>query len=251
MKISGNTILITGGATGIGFEIASLLLKKDNEVIICGRHADKLEKAKIQIPEIHIKVADVSLDNDRKNLFSWITEWFPNFNILINNAGIQQILFLNGSNKTRMIDDEISINLNAPIHMTDLVVPHFLKQKEAAIINISSGLGYIPIAIMPVYCATKAAIHSFSISSRHQLKDTPIKVFEIIPPIVETELGRDSSRKERIVRGIPASEVAIETVNALVDDRYEYPIGMASNLYNAAKSDNSTLVFNNMNSQRE
>jgi uncharacterized oxidoreductase len=251
MKTAGNTILITGGATGIGFEIASLLLKNENEVIICGRHADKLESAKIQLPGIHIKVADVSVENNRKDLISWITDSFPDFNILINNAGIQQILFLNGNNTTSMIDDEISINLNAPIHFTDLVVPHFLKQKEAAIINISSGLGYIPIAIMPVYCATKAAIHSFSISSRHQLKDTPIKVFEIIPPIVETELGRDSSRKERIVRGIPASEVAIETLNALGNDLYEYPFGLASNLYNAAKSENSTLVFNNMNSRRE
>jgi uncharacterized oxidoreductase len=119
------------------------------------------------LPGIQTIVADVSENTARKNLISRVTAEYPSFNVLINNAGIQQILKLNGSIAPGAIDSEIAVNFGAVIHLTDLVVPHFLHKNEAAIINISSGLGFIPVAIMPVYCATKAAIHSFCITSRH------------------------------------------------------------------------------------
>jgi uncharacterized oxidoreductase len=128
-----------------------------------------------------------------------------------------------------------------------LFVPHLAKQKEAAIINISSGLAFIPVAAMPVYCATKAALHSFTISIRHQLKETSIKVFEIAPPIVETELGHDSTRKEGKLEGISPSQVADETFDAVESNRFELAIDMAQSLYDAARSDKAEFVFNRMN----
>jgi len=144
-------------------------------------------------------------------------------------------------------EDEIEINLTAPIHLSAYFIPLLLKRKEAAIVNISSGLGFVPIASMPVYCATKAAIHSFSLSLRHQLKDTSIEVFEIIPPIVDTELDK-GARGERGQqdRGIPPSEVARATLKALENDEYELAVGMAENLRMGSRN-NPEQTFQNIN----
>jgi uncharacterized oxidoreductase len=135
-------------------------------------------------------------------------------------------------------ENEIDINLTAPIHLSAYFIPDLLKQKDSAIINISSGLAFVPLAVMPVYCATKAAIHSFSVSIRHQLRDTSIKVFEVIPPIVDTELDK-GTRDERGQedKGIPPSEVAKATLKALQKDEYEIAIGMAQNLRMGSRND--------------
>lgn len=247
MKTSGNTILITGGATGIGLALAEHLLNEGNEVIICGRRAERLQDAKQKFPGLHTRVADVASETGREELMNWVASQFPSFNMLINNAGIQQLFFLKKPNSTASIYNEVVTNLIAPIHLTNLAIPHLSKQKEAAIVNITSGLAFVPLVIAPVYCATKAALHSFCLSSRHQLSDTSIKIFEIIPPIVETELGHDNSRKEREVRGIQPSEVAVETLKALATDQFEVPIGMAAGIYNAARSGKVNEVLQRMN----
>ena len=144
-------------------------------------------------------------------------------------------------------ENEIEINFTAPIHLSAYFIPLFLKQKEAAIVNVSSGLCFVPIAAMPIYCATKAAIHSFSLSLRHQLRDTSIKVFEIVPPIVDTELDKGSREdREQEDRGIPPSEVAKATLRALEDDEYEVVIGMAQNLRMGARK-NPEQTFQNIN----
>jgi len=205
MKIEGNTVLITGGGTGIGFALADALVKAGNEVIICGRRESVLKEAKQKLPQLHIKVCDVSVERQRKALVSWISSNFKNFNMLINNAGIQRMIdFTSGESNRNTDEDEIDINLKAPIRLCELFVPLLMKQKQAAIVNVSSGLGFCPIAVMPVYCATKAAMHSFTVSVRHQLRKTSVKVFEIIPPIVDTDLdkgGRNERQQEE--RGIP------------------------------------------------
>ncbi len=127
------------------------------------------------------------------------------------------------------------------------MIPHLLDEKEAAIINVSSGLGFVPLAIMPLYCATKAAIHSFTLSLRHQLKDTPIKVFEVIPPIVDTELDRGARAKRcQADRGIPVTQAASEIMKGLQEDLYEIPIAGATNLIQGSKQ-NFDQVFNGMN----
>ena len=179
MKISGNTILITGGATGIGFALADVFSEAGNEVIICGRRLEKLDQAKRRLPRVKAIQCDISDAKDRSALFNWTVKNFPTLNILVNNAGIQrQIDFRKGTKPLSGGEDEIETNFRAPVHLAALFIPHLKKQQEAAIVNISSGLAFIPLAAVPVYCATKAAIHSFSLSLRHQLRETSIKVFE-------------------------------------------------------------------------
>ena len=247
MQTNNNTILITGGATGIGFALAEKFSKNGNTVIICGRRKDKLDEAKQKCPDLHVKTTDINNPKDRIALKEWIISNFPDFNILVNNAGIQKTFFIKQENTAEAITTEVMTNFISPIHLTNLLVPHLAKQKEAAIINISSGLAFIPVAAMPVYCATKAALHSFSISVRHQLKDTSVKVFEIAPPIVETELGHDSSRKEKSLEGITPVQVADETFDAVESNKFELAIGTALNLYQAAHSDKADFVFNRVN----
>lgn len=247
MKTSDNTVLITGGATGIGFAIAQKLLENGNTVIVCGRRGDRLAEAKSKLPSMHTRVADIANPKDRIELRDWVISNFPGLNIVVNNAGIQKTFFLKQENTTEAITEEVTTNLISPIHLANLFVPHLAKQREAAIVNMTSGLAYIPQAITPVYCATKAALHSFTLSARHQLKDTSIKVFEIAPPIVDTELGQESSHTEREVAGISPSQAANETILALQNDQYEYAIGMAQNLYRAAHSDKADMVFNQVN----
>ncbi len=248
MKLNGNTILITGGATGIGFALAEAFVKEGNDIIICGRREQKLKEAKSKLPQIHTRVCDLSTEKEREALYNWVESNFKDLNILVNNAGIQRMIdFKTGISNLYVGENEIDINLRAPIHLSACFIPDLLKQKDSAIINVSSGLAFVPIAAMPVYCATKAAMHSFSVSIRHQLRDTSIKVFEVIPPTVDTELdkgARDERGQED--KGIPPSEVAKATLKALEKDEYEIAIGMAQNLRMGARN-NPEKIFQSIN----
>jgi len=235
MKITGNTILITGGATGIGLALAEAFLREGNQVIICGRREEKLQEAKLKLPSIHVRVCDVSKDSERETLFQWATNTFPSLNLLINNAGIQKEVDLRtGAVDLSEDEDEIDINLKAPIHLCAMFIPHLSKQRESAIVNITSGLAFTPLAVVPIYCATKAGLHSFSQSLRHQLRNTSIKVFEVAPPIVDTELDRGAreSREQENV-GISPVEVAEAALKGMKEDQLEIVIGLASNLRTA------------------
>jgi uncharacterized oxidoreductase len=249
VNISGNTVLITGGATGIGFSLAEEFIKADNEVIICGRRKEKLEEAKSKLPKVHTKVCDVSDPKERESLFSWIISDFASINVLINNAGIQRMIDLRGGiGSLTGGESEIDINFTSAVYLSAHFIPVFIQRKEAAIINVTSGLAFVPIAVMPVYCATKAALHSFSISLRHQLKGTPIKVFEIIPPTVDTELDRGTRARRNITyRGIPPSEVATSTMKALERDEFEHAVDQAKDIIEASRS-NFEGQFSRMNS---
>ena len=239
MKISRNTVLITGGATGIGFSLAEAFLREGNQVIICGRRESKLLAAQKKLRGLHIKVCDVSKEGERKLLFDWATSNFKSLNILVNNAGVQrEVDFTKGLLELKESKNEIKINLEAPIYLSAFFIPHLMNQKEAAIINVSSGVAFIPMAIAPVYCATKAAIHSFSLSLRHQLSGTAVKVYEVIPPIVDTELdkgAREARGQEN--RGIKPKEVALTTMKGIENDEYEIAIGMAQNLRTGSRTD--------------
>ena len=248
MKINGNTILITGGATGIGFALAETLVNAGNKVIICGRRENKLKEAKEKLPQIEIKVCDVLAEKEREGLFVWAKDNYPDLNVLINNAGIQRMVNLKkGTKELFSGENEIETNFAAPIYLSAYFIPWFLKKRETAIINVSSGLGFVPIAAMPVYCATKAAIHSFTISLRYQLKDTSIKVFEIVPPAVDTELGKGATSDEsQEYRGVPPSEVAEATIKALANNEYEIIVGEAKGLVAGART-NPEQAFQNIN----
>ncbi|WP_419880644.1 SDR family oxidoreductase [Peribacillus sp. B-H-3] len=190
MKLSGHTVLITGGASGIGLAFAERFLKAGSTVIIAGRREAKLKEAKKKFPALHTRVCDVSEENQRIELFNWAVSEFPGLNVLVNNAGIQQrVNLLNLQQDWNYYRNEISINVDAPIHLSMLFTSHFAKHDHAAIINVSSGLAMTPGVWVPVYSATKAAIHSFTISLRLQLEKTNIEVVEIFPPAVNTDLG--------------------------------------------------------------
>ncbi len=231
MKTSGNTILITGGTSGIGLAFAKRFLELHNKVIICGRREERLYKIKEAYKEIETRVCDIQLKEERISLASWVFKNFPETNILINNAGIQLLADLTKEVDLGRIYQEVEINLIAPIHLSSLFAEHLRQKNEAAVINISSGLAFTPIAVMPVYCATKAAIHSLTLSLRHQLKDTNIKVFEIAPPSVDTELGADR-RKDKLSThgGIHVDEFITEAMQYLENDVFESAVGPANNM---------------------
>ncbi|MBT2679350.1 SDR family NAD(P)-dependent oxidoreductase [Bacillus sp. ISL-35] len=192
MRLSGNTILITGGAAGIGFAFAERFIKAGNKVIICGRRESKLQEAKEKYPELITRVCDVTKETDRIALFDWVTSEHPDVNVLVNNAGIQQrynVLKTNAKEDWNYYSQEIASNIEAPFHFCMLFGPHFAIKDYSAILNVSSGLAFTPMAIAPIYSATKAAVHSFTVSLRHQLEDTSIEVIEVAPPAVNTDLG--------------------------------------------------------------
>jgi uncharacterized oxidoreductase len=232
VRTSGNAVLITGGATGIGLALAEVLVAKGNEVAICGRRRAKLVAAQRRIPRLQIRVCDVSRAASRQALLRWLRQRLPALNVLVNNAGIQRTVdFLKGPRDLPLADDELAINLAAPIHLAALLIPALRKRPEAAIVNISSGLGFTPLAQVPVYCATKAAIHSFSLSLRHQLRRTRVRVFEIAPPIVTTELAGRRRRPEEGDFTMSPEAVARSILAALEGDAYEVALGAAVNLH--------------------
>jgi uncharacterized oxidoreductase len=243
MKLSGNTVLITGGATGIGLAAAESFLKCGSEVLICGRSRDTLKAAKSRFPQLHIRVCDVTVPRSRAGLIRWATSHFRSLNVLVNNAGIQHSVdFTRGPRDLPQADAEIATNLSAPIHLSASLIPCLRRRRKAAIVFISSGLAFTPLAGVPVYCATKAAVHSLSMSLRHQLRHTRIKVFEIAPPMVATSLGGRRRSAEELEFCMSAEEVAQGILRALKRDEYEVALGSAAGLYRRRDA-----MFNDMN----
>jgi uncharacterized oxidoreductase len=217
MKTTGNIVLITGGTSGIGLAMARKFLDKGNVVIVTGTNADKAAAVQSELPNLKIELADI---RDRSALDRLVSE-YPDVNILINNVGIQyNYEFADPKILSAQIDAELDINLVAPLYLTKQFLPQLLKKQSAAVINVSSGLAIVPKQSAAIYCASKAALHSFSRSLRWQLEDTSIKVFEIIPPIVDTPMtaGRGKGK-------ISPEALVAEFWNNFGRDRYEIQIG--------------------------
>ncbi len=232
MELSGNTILITGGTSGIGKGFTEDFSQRNNKVIICGRREERLVDIKKKYKNVDIIICDVTNAEQRKSLAVQVIEKFPGVNVLINNAGIQLPADLSNKLDLNKLNNEFETNLIAPVHLVSLFIQHLKSKKESAIINISSGLAFVPLALVPIYCATKAAIHSYTLSLRHQLKKTSVKVFEIIPPSVDTELGYERRKdKNQTHGGIPVNEFINESMQAIGNDLFEAPIDGAKNLY--------------------
>lgn len=192
MNLSGNTILITGGGSGIGLAFAERFVKGGNQVIVCGRRKNVLQQAKEKFPGIITRVCDLTIESERAALFDWVTANYPEVNVLVNNAGIQQrfnVLKADAKDNWNYFSQEITANIEAPIHLSMLFAPFFAKKEKAAILNVTSGLAFTPLAIAPIYSATKAALHSFTMSLRYQLTETSVEVIEVAPPAVNTDLG--------------------------------------------------------------
>ena len=243
MNLNGNTVLVTGGASGIGFGLAQRFVHAGSTVIICGRREGKLAEAQAACPELHARTCDVADPSEREALFAWATNNFPDVNVLINNAGIQQRINLQEPPVWDDIEREIAINLSAPIHLASLFIPHLRARSHAAILNVTSGLAFSPLAMMPVYGATKAAMHSFTLSLRRQLSDADVTVVEVIPPAVDTDLGGPGVH----TYGVPLPEYVDSVVDQLLAGNTE-----ASYQYSAAVSRASREelddIFDKMNS---
>jgi uncharacterized oxidoreductase len=186
MNLSNNKILITGGASGIGLGLTERFVKENNTIIICGRREQVLKEVQQKFPGVITKKCDLADEQERIELYEWIQAAHPDTNVLINNAGIQNWMKMDDPDFYQRAKDEIQINAIAPVHLTSL----FIKLSSlATIMNVSSGLAFVPLTKVPVYCATKAFIHSFTLSSQYLLRSKNIEVIEIIPPALNTDLG--------------------------------------------------------------
>ncbi|MGC9352944.1 MAG: SDR family oxidoreductase [Mariniphaga sp.] len=221
MIVTGNTVLITGGSSGIGLALARRFLSLKNKVIITGRDITKLEQIKNDFPEFITFAGDLTNKNSLDELVLFIEQQHSDLNILINNAAVQyNYNFTDEPNLTYKIDYEVSANITAPIKLTGLLLPLLLKAKNSAVVNISSGLFIAPKKSASVYCATKSAIHSFTKTLRYQLENTDTKVFEIIPALVETPMtaGRGKSK-------ISPEQLTDEFFRNFKADKFESYIG--------------------------
>jgi len=226
MELKNNAILITGGATGIGYSMAKYFLEKGNRVLICGRREDRLAQAARELPGIQTIRCDVTSPEDHAALLAYVQSSFSNMNILVNNAGIQcDINLTKGLVDFKSSQSEIQINLEAPILISALFTPFLAGRENATIINVSSGLAFMPqyAVEMPVYCATKAGLHAFSIAQRKQLAPLGIRVIEIIPPMVESELNMASRIKRNMLQSphMMSSDEFVEKVLVKMEQNLE------------------------------
>ncbi len=248
MNFSNNTVLITGGASGIGLSLASHFVRNGSTVVVCGRDKDKLAAAKAKHPQITTYVCDLANSDDRVSMFKWISNEFPKLNVLINNAGIQRRgLQLTEEQPWERLNEEITINLEAPIHLSMLFIPQLVKQANPAILNVTSVLAFVPLTMAPIYSATKAALHSFTLALRQQLidSDSPISVIEIIPPAVNTDLGG----KGLHTFGVDVDEFTDAIVKQLERGQIEASYGSATESSQASR-EQLDLIFKQMNQGR-
>ncbi|MDQ6815325.1 MAG: SDR family NAD(P)-dependent oxidoreductase [Bacteroidota bacterium] len=186
MKSANNKILITGGATGIGLGLTKRFVEENNTVIICGRRESALKEVSDMLPSVITKACDLSIEAERVELYNWVAANHSDLNVLINNAGIQNWMSVSDNDFYLKANEEINTNVLAPIHLTTLFTNLPLLN---TIVNVTSGLAFVPLAKVPVYCATKAFMRSFTLSLRHTLTSKNIEVIEIIPPALNTDLG--------------------------------------------------------------
>jgi uncharacterized oxidoreductase len=212
MQSTGNTILITGGASGIGRGLAEAFLKLGNTVIIAGRRKAVLEEVVDANPGMKSLVLDVEDRTAIRAFSKRLASEFPALNVLINNAGIMRMeKLLEQQDDLSDAEATITTNLLGPIRMTAALLPLLQKHPHSAIMNVTSGLAYVPLSLTPTYCATKAAMHSYSQSLRYQLKDTTTEVIEIVPPYVQTELMNGAEDP----RAMPLADYIQETMSLL------------------------------------
>lgn len=245
MNTTNNTILITGGGSGIGLEIAKAL-SPTNKIIIVGRNKEKLDAAAKDLENVFTIQADITSEADIDRLYEEVKTTFGGINILINNAGNAYVYNLaNEGDIYSKALAEFTTNYFAPIRMTDKFLPLLKQQSEAAIVNVSSIVGLVPNSYLPTYSDSKVALHSHTRLLRYELaKDTNVKVFELMPPLVATDFSAEIGGKEN---GIPASDVANDLVKALQENIYEVRVGDTELIYNSffGSTEGAFATFNN------
>ncbi len=219
MKMTGNTVLITGGGSGIGRGLAEALHQRGNQVIIAGRRKSLLEQVTAANPGMEAIELDITDPERLAHVAKTIVAERPEVNVLINNSGIMQVDDVSGVLDDKVLRSTVETNLYGPIRMTSALVEHLKAKPEAAVINVTSGLAFTPLAMTAVYSATKAAIHSYTLSLRFKLRNTSVKVLELAPPYVQTELMGDHQKQDP--RAMPLDAFIAETMDLLAGDADE------------------------------
>jgi uncharacterized oxidoreductase len=246
MKLQGKTILITGGTSGIGFELARQLLERGNTVIITGRDSRKLEAARARLPGVHALECDTGDPSAIQALHTTVSTRFPALDVLVNNAGIMRNLRIDRARDLLDVTREIDINLSGPIRMVQQFLPQLKSRPGSAIVNVSSGLAFIPYAISPVYSAAKAGLHAFSLCLRAQLAGTGVAVIELAPPGTETKLFRGEFEAEtKSMKPMEVSVLVKHAIAGIESGKLEIRPGL-SNVLKAMSRIAPAFMFNQL-----
>jgi uncharacterized oxidoreductase len=245
MNLTGNTILITGGGSGIGRGLAEEFHKLGNQVVIAGRRKEVLDETTAANPGMKSLRLNVESPEGIAEFAAKVTTDFPALNVLINNAGIMRAEYLTKPGYLADAEATITTNLLGPIRLTAALLPHLEKQAQAAVVNVSSGLAFVPLAMTPTYCATKAAIHSYTQSLRYQLRQTRIEVLELIPPYVQTDLAGGAKDP----RAMPLDQYIAEVMSIWKTEPTpaEICVENVKRLRFAAEGGHSDAVFKGLN----
>lgn len=239
MEISNHKILITGGASGIGLGLTEEFLKHNNTVIVCSRRASVLQEVAAKHPSVITKVCDLAIASEREALFSWVQEKHSDLTVLVNNAGIQNWMSVTDDDFFEKAKAEITTNVEAPLHLTSL----FIKLSNLkTILNVTSGLSFVPLTKAPVYSATKAFFHSFTLSLRQLLAEKNIEVIEVIPPALNTDLGGKGLHDY----APPVSDFIKAIFEQLAAGKTELTFGFSTAMANA-NPEELKKAFNHMN----
>jgi uncharacterized oxidoreductase len=228
MNLKNSTILITGGTSGIGLEFVKQLTEIGANIIITARSLGTLESTKQQFPKIHTFQCDISKPDNIVKLFNHVTSHHPSLNIILNNAGqMRQIDLLDTTMDLEDVNREIVVNLSGTIQLVHQFLPHLMRQKSSAIINVSSAIAFMAYSIAPIYSASKAGLHSYTKALRLQLLKTNVKVFEVMPPGVKTNLQNDWIVPPIETRMMNADKMVREAIKGLLEDKKEITPGLA------------------------
>lgn len=249
MKMTGNTVLITGGGSGIGRALAEAFHALGNKVIISGRRQSALDEVTSANPGMVSAVLDATKAENIRTFAETLTRDYPDLNVVINNAGIMKNEDITAApDYLEIAEETIATNLLAPIRLTAALLPHFLKKENAAVLTVSSGLAFVPMVATPTYSATKSAIHAYSMALREQLKNTSVEVIEIAPPYVQTTLQGEKQAKDE--RAMPLDAFIAEVMDILTNrpDATEVIVERCKPLRFAAENGNFDQVFGMVNS---
>ncbi|UOE49100.1 SDR family NAD(P)-dependent oxidoreductase [Mucilaginibacter sp. SMC90] len=242
MKTNNNTILITGGGSGIGLETARKFSALGNKVIIAGRNIDKLNAAARSLDNVSVIQCDLTVKSELDALVQQVELLYPELNVLINNSGsAYQYSLDENSDAYEGARKEMEINYLAPVRLTEKLLPVLKKNAAAAVINITSVVAIVPWAVMPTYSASKAALQSYTRLLRLSLSKSDVKVFEVLPPLVDTEFAKNIP-----VDKMPPAAVADAIISGLAEDKFEIRVGFSDHFYNINK-ESPEKAFNALN----
>lgn len=227
MRTSGNTVLITGGSSGIGLALAHAFAEAGNTVLICGRDEEKLARVKESLPGCQTYRCDLGSDEELRGLCTRLEAEHPSLNVLINNAGVQyNYRLVEEPEVWRRIDEEVGVNLSAQMKLTVALLPLLMRQASAVVVNVTSALSVVPKESAPVYCATKAGLRAFTKSLRYQLEGTAVRVVEVIPPLVDTAMTRGRGKRK-----VPPERVAQAVLAGLAAEKKEIRVSAVKALF--------------------